>query len=126
ALEDGLSLTSALHQAIGEVTALHAGSCDLAAGSPSATVVAVRMAGRQLQYLVLCDSSLLLEHDDGTVTRITDTRVEEVAARERTPEAVEAMRNAPGGFWLARHEADAAHEALTGSVPTTGLRAVHL
>lgn len=121
-----VSLREALAAAIDDVRGLHARSCDLDAGSPSATVVAVRRAGEQLEHLVLCDSSLLLHRIDGSVQRITDDRVDHLVLPERTATAVEAMRNAPGGFWLARHEPEAAQQALVGSTPMAELRAVHL
>lgn len=129
ATDPALSLHEALAAAISEVRALHEHECDLEAGSPSATVVAVRRTGEQLEHLVLCDSSLLLHGRDGTVRRLTDDRVDHLvipAGGARSAQAVEALRNAPGGFWLARHEPEAADEALTGSVPVADLAAVHL
>lgn len=127
ALQDpALSLREALRLAIAEVAAAHGPDCRLEDGSPSATVVAVRWGAERLEHLVLADSSLLLDHADGRVDRRTDPRVDEVVAAHRTVAAVEARRNAPGGFWVARHEPAAAEEARVGSVPLTGLRAVHL
>lgn len=127
ALQDpALSLREALRLAIAEVAAAHGPDCRLEDGSPSATVVAVRWGAERLEHLVLADSSLLLDHADGRVERRTDPRVDEVVAAHRTVAAVEARRNAPGGFWVARHEPAAAEEAWVGSVPLTGLRAVHL
>ncbi len=121
-----LTMRDALAQAITEVASLHADTCDLERGGPSATVVAVRERDGMLEHLVLCDSSLLLLHRDGSIRRITDLRVDEVAARERTPAAVEAQRNAPGGFWLARHEPEAAEQALIGATPLVDLDAAIL
>lgn len=135
ATDPALSLRESLAAAIAEVRALHEHECDLEAGSPSATVVAVRRVGEQLEHLVLCDSSVLLHGRDGTVRRLTDDRVDHLvipgdaggpAGGPRSAEAVEALRNAPGGFWLARHEPEAAEEALIGSVPLAELAAVHL
>lgn len=126
AQDRALTLAGALARAIDEVRALHERECDLAAGSPSATVVAVRRDGDELEHLVLCDSSLLLEREDGSVSRITDLRVDEVVRRERSAEAIEARRNAPGGFWVARHEPEAADQALLDRAPLADLTAVHL
>lgn len=120
------TMRGALARAIAEVADLHADTCDLERGGPSATVVAVRERDGMLEHLVLCDSSLLLLHRDGSVRRITDLRVDEDAARERTAAAAEARRNAPGGFWLARHEPEAAEQALTGSTPLADLEAAIL
>jgi hypothetical protein len=126
AQDRALTLAGALARAIGEVRALHEHECDLAAGGPSATVVAVRRDGDMLEHLGLCDASLLLERADGDVTRITDLRVEEVVRRERSAEAIEARRNSPDGFWVARHEPEAADEALLGRTPLADLTAAHL
>lgn len=126
AQDPSLALAGALAAAIGEVRSLHEHECDLEAGGPSATVAAVRRTGTHLEHLVLCDASLLLEHCDGSVVRLTDRRIEEVVRREHGAEAIEACRNAPGGFWVARHEPAAADEALTGRVPLADLAAVHL
>lgn len=126
AQDPALPLADALAAAIIEVRALHEHECDLAAGSPSATVAAVRRAGDRLEHLVLCDASLLLEGRDGRVTRITDRRIEEVVRREHGAEAIEARRNVPGGFWVARYEPEAARKALVGSAPLADLAAVHL
>lgn len=126
AQDPAVPLREALAGAISDVRAMHGPGCDLAQGGPSATVVAVRWDDSTLEHLVLCDSSLLLEQSDGAVHRITDLRIDEVVAAEASSEAIEARRNAPGGFWVARHEPEAAEQALVGSAPLASLRAVHL
>lgn len=126
ALDRSVDLRAALAEAICDVRNLHEDDCDLDAGGPSATVVAVRVGAEQLEYLVLCDSSLLLVGRDGAVHRVSDTRIDEVVRAEVSSEAVEARRNHPGGFWVARHEPEAADEAITGVVPLADLRDVHL
>ncbi|APX33791.1 hypothetical protein BH708_14930 [Brachybacterium sp. P6-10-X1] len=120
------TLRDALAGAVADVRDLHEGECDLAAGSPSATVVAVRRRGEHLEHLVLSDSALLLRHRDGRVRRITDLRVDEVARAEPSAEAVEARRNAPGGFWVVRHEEQAADQALQGRTPLASLASAHV
>ena len=119
-------LRAALAAAIEDVRALHQGTCDLDRGGPSATVVAVRRTEEHLEHLVLCDSSLLLHDGEGGVMRVTDTRVDEVVRTERTAEAIEARRNRPGGFWVARHEPEAAAEAIVGSAPLARWERAHL
>lgn len=127
ALQDpGLDLREALRRAIAEVAASHGDGCALEAGSPSGTVVAVRAREGRLEHLVLCDSSLLVETSDGRVDRLTDPRLDGVLARTRDVGRVEALRNAPDGFWVARHEPEAADHALCGSRPLDGLVGVHL
>lgn len=119
-------LREALAAAIADVRALHDHECELEAGGPSATVVAVRRTAEHLEHLVLCDSSLLLQRHHGPVERLTDTRIDDVVRAETSPEAIEARRNHPDGFWVARHEPEAAAEARTGQVPLAELRSAHL
>ena len=126
AQDPSVPLRQALAAAIADVRSLHEEQCDLDRGGPSATVVAVRWDAEHLEHLVLCDSSLLLESADGTTTRLSDPRVDDVAREEARSEAIEARRNAPGGFWVARHEPEAAEQALVGSTPLRTLRAAHL
>lgn len=126
AQDPSVDLRAALAGAIGDVRGLHEEECDLGAGGPSATVVAVRRVGEHLEHLVLADSSLLLHGTDGSVTRITDQRVDDVVAQEREETAVEARRNAPGGFWVVRHEEEAAQHALLGRTPWATLASAHL
>lgn len=126
AQDPAVPLAAALAASIGDVRALHEQECDLDAGSPSATVVAVRRHAEHLEHLVLCDSSLLLAGTDGAVARVSDTRIDEVAKTESSSEAVEARRNVPGGFWVARHEPEAADQALVGRTPLAELESVHL
>lgn len=126
AQDRSVGLREALADAIADVRALHQGSCDLEAGGPSATVVAVRRVGEHLEHLVLCDSSLLLQRHGGGAERVTDSRIDEVVRAEVGVEAVEARRNRSDGFWVARHEPEAAEEAITGRVPLAELDAAHL
>lgn len=124
--QDAADLREALAAAIGTVASLHGGTCDLEAGSPSATVTAVRIHPDHLEHLVLCDCSLLLRRRDGSVERCTDDRVDRIQPAEPTAEAVEALRNAQGGFWVARHEVEAAEQALVGTAPLDQIDRVHL
>src|SRR3954470_13562890 len=55
-VERSRSMVESLAETIRRVRDSHATSCDLAAGSPSATVAAWRTTGRRLEYLVLCDA----------------------------------------------------------------------
>src|SRR5699024_7675533 len=126
AQDPAVPLREALADAIGAVRSLHEAECDLERGGPSATVAAARWHAERLEDLVLCDAALLLENADGTATRVTDPRIEQVVRQESGAEAIEARRNVPGGFWVARHESEAAAEARVGSVPLASLRAAHL
>lgn len=138
-------LRDCLAEAIMRVAGLHEHSCDLDhPGTPSATVLAVRLTGDELDYLVLSDSSLVLDDGGADPLVVTDNREALAGAHLRhlmdhpggTPELaagarayVEALaeyRNRPGGFWVASTDPDAAAEALSGSARLAGLRAVAL
>ncbi|MFC0674269.1 hypothetical protein [Brachybacterium hainanense] len=140
--EERLSMTDALEGAIGAVRALHGGSCDLHAGSPSGTVAAWRLREGTLETLVLCDAAIVigvpgpdgpgLEAElvtdlrvQGAVDRWTRLLAERPAERLAAPveeiplrfQALDAARNVDGGFWCAHHDPAAARHALVRSVP---------
>lgn len=139
------SLTDLLALGITAVSDLHRGTCDLdAPGTPATVVVMARAGGEALEYLVLGDSTLLVDAESGMVA-VTDRRIDDVAKPERlemeslptgTDEHQAArvrfvrlqreMRNKPGGYWTASTDPQAAHEAYTGSVPLAGTRHVTL
>ncbi len=63
--EAGRPLREVLARGIEQVCAMHAGTCDLGhPATPSATVIMVRRLGDQIEYLVLCDSTLMLRPVD--------------------------------------------------------------
>jgi hypothetical protein len=131
----GDSLSGCLRAAIAAVRALHGGTCDLEhPWTPTATVVAIRARGSKLEYLVLTDSSLVLTQRDGETTAVTDKRLDTAlhdtrSALELVPprdpayaaafrdhmQAVQSLRNTPGGFWVAAADPAVAEHALTGS-----------
>ncbi|WP_035797997.1 protein phosphatase 2C domain-containing protein [Kitasatospora mediocidica] len=136
------TLTECLADAISRTAELHADTCDLShPGTPSATVIAVRLTEHDIEYLVLADSTLVLEPaDERAPVAITDDREAQVGSVLRQPmdaeatgtpahvaahrayvEALRAHRNQPGGFWVAAADPAAAHEALTGSIPRADL-----
>ena len=140
------SLADCLAGALSEVRSQHEGSCDLTSrASPTSTVVAVRVADGQLQYLVLGDSTLLRAGPDGAPVAVTDRRLDEVGRGLRGPldalptgspehaaaladyrDALTRLRNRPGGFWIAGPDPHAAEHALTGTVPLDALASVTL
>src|SRR6266568_8478059 len=140
--DDDSDLRECLAASIADIRSLHADTCDLAhPGSPSATVVAVKVQQGALDYLVLADSVLVL--DLSTELRVvTDDHEAQIGRQFRTQmdalpngtpehekehrqyvESLRAHRNRPGGFWVASTKPDAAAQALTGSVPRTQMRA---
>ncbi|MEU5212512.1 hypothetical protein [Streptomyces sp. NPDC020742] len=142
-----MTLTEALAGAIARTTAVHRGTCDLShVRTPQATVVAARWSADTVEYLVLSDSVLLLERTDGSVDAVVDPRLdtlppavtaqreavralprdsaERAAAAREYVRAVEALRNAEGGFFTAAADPAVAARAVTGTAPRTGLRSL--
>lgn len=134
-------LPDILARCITAVADLHKDECDLdALGAPASMVVMARVAGDDFEYLVLGDSTLVFETDDG-VTVVSDHRIDDVAAAEKaamtalpvgTPEhqaarikfvrLQQSLRNVPGGYWIGSHDPAAAYEALTGSLPARDIK----
>ncbi|MDI1464021.1 protein phosphatase 2C domain-containing protein [Catellatospora sp. KI3] len=145
-VDDGRDLAELLAEAIGELTDAHRDTCDVTdPSSPSATVAMLRFDAEQVEYLLLGDSVILLDRIGREPLVVTDRREVEFrqplldalgahepgsAAYERVrAEGVSVMRanrNHPGGFWVAKDEPGAAAEAVTGSLPVTGLTAAAL
>ena len=144
--DDGRDLAVILADAIEEIAADHRSTCDITnPSSPQATVVIVRAHGGRLDYLLLADSFLVLDQVGGGPQVITDER--EVTTRRicseplagvasGTPEydrvrdscieALRALRNRAGGYWIAKDDPHAADEAVTGSRPLRDLDGVAL
>ncbi|WP_441251016.1 protein phosphatase 2C domain-containing protein [Kitasatospora sp. McL0602] len=138
------SIAECLADAIAETAALHGGRCDLGhPGTPAATVVAARLHGSSLEYLVLGDSMLVLQYKDESVRPIGDNQRfsggdelrrqiwatvpgsdERAALHTRYTLAVRAARNTGRGPWIAAATPRAAGHAETGFVRLDDLRAV--
>ncbi|MGD3105718.1 hypothetical protein [Streptomyces sp. YGL11-2] len=142
-----MTLTEVLAAAISRTAENHRDTCDLShPRTPQATVVAARWSDRTVDHLVLSDSVLLLEKADGSVHPVQDTRLGELppAVREQRAavralprgsaeraaaagayvRAVEALRNAEGGFFTAAADPAVAARAVTGSTPRARLRSL--
>lgn len=118
-----LALPRCLAQAIDRTADAHRGACDLShLRTPQATAVVVRWDEEQVEYLVLSDSVLLLEHTDGTVRPVRDARLDALRARRVRGARLEALRNAEGGFFTAAADPAVADRAVTGSVPRRRVR----
>ena len=145
ACDDRVPLAELLTQGIERVSQMHVGTCDLGhPATPGATVIIARQSGDTLEYLVLCDSVLVLQARAGEPRAITDTQLDETMARFRPATSLqpgtaehdaawraytrelEDARNQPGGYWLAAADPAAAGHALTGSQPLASLSAVAL
>jgi hypothetical protein len=139
-------LGALLADGITEVNAQHASSCDLTApGTPSTTVVMARLRPDGIEYLVLGDSTLLIDRAGREPAVITDQRIEQVAVAEQaamnalptgTPGHFAArvryvarqreLRNRPDGYWITSTDPAAAAQAITGRADRDGLRSVTL
>lgn len=139
--DDRVPLPDLVGRGIEQVSRMHAGTCDLRhPATPSATVIVARQRDGSLEYLVLCDSVLLLQRRRGEPAAITDGQLDETVARLRpaagTPDndpawrayaqRLEAARNQQGGFWLAAADPAAAAHAVTGAEPLGAMSAVTL
>ncbi|MCF2526618.1 protein phosphatase 2C domain-containing protein [Yinghuangia soli] len=119
--EPDTSLTSTLAGAIERVCALHADTCDLSnSSSPSSTVALLRHQGDRVDYLVLCDSPLVIETTDGKVHAYSDDATKHLPGY--TQDDLRKTRNQPGGFWVASTKPEAAEHAVIGSFPATDVR----
>ncbi|HET6481424.1 MAG TPA: hypothetical protein VFG35_15515 [Actinoplanes sp.] len=128
------SLPDLLAAAIGGVRTLHSG-CDLAnPATPAAAICVLRAGPQQVDYLVLCDTTLVL--DCGAEPRvITDDRLSATITALRAAEPNEPLTgvspeevrrrhalarnpyaNRPGGYWIAAADPAAAWQAMTGSM----------
>ncbi|WP_230394469.1 hypothetical protein [Plantactinospora alkalitolerans] len=135
------ALTGNLAAAILAVRADHGGRCDLDhPGTPSATVCLLRYGGDHVDYLVLCDSPLVLDlgervqviSDDRLRTATADLRQKaltvagagaELDRATRFRRAVALQReqmNQTHGYWVAAANPDAAYHAVAGSLPLHG------
>lgn len=134
-------LPALLGASIEHVTSEHRHTCDVTdSTSPSATVAILRLNPDHAEYLLLADSYLVLDRHGAEPLVVTDDRelavrrrlgvamaaaTEGTAEHERATEAFvtayRAHRNRPGGFWVAKDDAGAAAEAVTGSRPIDDL-----
>lgn len=116
-----LPLREALRGGIQHACRAHAVTCDLGVpDSPSSTVALTRVAGGNIDYLVLSDSPVILQDHSGDITVVLDERGDNVPAPDR--ETISRYRNTDDGFWVASTRPDAADRALVGSKPVQDVR----
>jgi hypothetical protein len=131
-LTDAINITARMHP-----------DCDLHhPGTPSATTSLIRLTEDALQYLVLGDTTVIVETVDG-IEVFNDDRVETTAQAERAEanrypfgsaqkqaallrmkHAELALRNQPGGFWVAAADPTVVTHAITGQFPLNTVRRV--
>jgi hypothetical protein len=134
-------LTDALATAIHGVASLHADTCELDhPGAPSAALALIREADQTVDYLVLADTTILLDATSDFLV-VSDDRLTQVAVTEHSAMHREATgtvshrrryadlvtelrrhRNQAEGYWVASSTPDAAYQALTGSIPRLEVR----
>ncbi|MEV0443960.1 hypothetical protein AB0I84_25705 [Streptomyces spectabilis] len=142
-----LTLPEILAAAISRTADTHRDTCDLShPRTPQATVVLARWDAERVSYLVLSDSALLVAGPGGAVDAVLDPRLDELPAtvcelrdavralprgsaerralgREYAA-AVEALRNADGGFFTAAADPAVAARAVTGTLPRSAVTAL--
>jgi hypothetical protein len=125
------TLGDCLSRAIARTAEAHRATCELShPRTPQATVVCARWDAAAVEYLVLSDSVLLIEDQDGAVRAVLDTRLDELRpAARRLPAAarpafIEGLRNAEGGFFTAAADPAVAARAVTGSVARERVRSL--
>jgi len=120
-----LTLTEALSRAIARTADAHAGTCDLShPRTPQATVVLARWDPARVEYLILSDSTLLVETASGEVTALLDDRLARIPRTALTSHTVTdaTLRNKEGGFFTAAADPTVARRAVTGSLDRSGVR----
>lgn len=126
-----MSPASCLAEAIGRTADAHRETCDLShRRTPQATVVCARWTAETVEYLVLSDSALLIEDQEGEIHPVLDTRLDDLRpAALRLPRGeraafVEGLRNMPGGFFTAAADPAVAELAVTGALPRSRVRSL--
>ncbi|MFJ1971885.1 hypothetical protein ACIO93_24765 [Streptomyces sp. NPDC087903] len=122
-----LTLSEVLSRAIRRTAEGHEGSCDLShPRTPQATVVVARWSPETVEYLILSDSTLLVESPEGAVTALLDDRLSRLPrAALATDALVDAtLRNKEGGFYTAAADPAVAEHAVTGSLPRAEVRSL--
>lgn len=122
-----LTLPEILARAIRRTADAHTGTCDLShPRTPQATVALARWSAVAVEYLVLCDSALLLRGPDGAVTPVLDDRLARLPRSAlATAALVDAnLRNKEGGFFTAAADPAVAARAVTGTLPRHEVRAL--
>jgi hypothetical protein len=133
--EPEAGLSDVLAAAIDGVRDRHGTTCDLDhPGTPQSTACLLRVNGDTAEYLVLCDSPFVYQ-SDGQVQVLTDLRLRATSkhlrklalqnAGQHDPlrALVTSQRqhvNRPGGYWTAAATTEAAHHAITGTLPLQG------
>ncbi len=125
---DGLS--NLLAEAITRVRGDHQGHCDLDnPATPAAAICLARADDDRLEYLILADCTLVVDHGSQTPTVLTDERFGNAVTEIRRAALADggisrpagtptpgkyALINKPCGYWIAAANPQAAYHAVTG------------
>lgn len=136
------ALADSLALAIQTLSTRHQATCDVThPGHPSATVAMLRETADAFDYLVLADSTVVIDTYAAGIQVIMDNRLDKVAEADHarllatvhgSPEhevafaefttKLQKFRNRTGGLWVASTDPDAAYQAILGKV---GAELVH-
>lgn len=119
--EPGAALVDVLREGIAATMRDHAGECDLRnPDSPSSTAAILRCGPEFVDYIVLGDSAVVIEHGDGELVVAHDDRTGHLS--DYSVAGVSRLRNSDEGFWVASNRPEAAEKAVVGSVPMAEVR----
>ncbi|MFF3781526.1 hypothetical protein [Streptomyces sp. NPDC001933] len=121
-----LTLQEILETSIRRTADTHRPLCDLShVRTPQATVAMARWDDHGVEHLVLSDSVLLLEAQDGSVRPLLDDRLDRLPPGSlRTEALADSFRNKEGGFFTAAADPSVAARAITGHTPRDRVRAI--
>ncbi|WP_323747293.1 protein phosphatase 2C domain-containing protein [Catenulispora pinisilvae] len=122
--EPRAGLVDVLRRGIAATMGEHADTCDLEnLDSPSSTAVMLRCGAQTVDYIVLGDSAIVIEHSAGAGAGASATELT-IAHDDRTAHlsdysvrGVSRLRNTDEGFWIASNRPEAADKAIVGSIP---------
>ena len=108
-------LVDVLRDGIAATMGDHVGTCDLRnPDSPSSTVAILRCGAGFVDFIVLGDSAVVIEHEDGGLLVAHDDRTAYLS--DYSVAGVSRLRNSDEGFWVASNRPEAADEAIAGRV----------
>jgi len=132
-------LPDVLATAVAETASAHQGRCDLRhPETPAATVVSLRQNRETVEYLILSDSTLIVDDGSEEPIVLTDDRAARLSIEDygdaeygsakfseiaqRRAEQISRMRNRPDGFPIAASDPRAAYRAVAGQLSRSQAR----
>lgn len=124
--EPRVGLVDVLRRGIAATMGEHVDTCDLEnPDSPSSTAVMLRCGAQTVDYIVLGDSAIVIEHGasvgvgaNASATELTVAHDDRTAhLPDYSVRGVSRLRNTDEGFWIASNRPEAADKAIVGSIP---------